>query len=137
MKTFSQFSNDDDRAHYEWCTFEEDECCVHVLISKQDVALQEARHRGIPLGGQYSANLHSAHTTPGMKHIHVYAGNGQVFAMNIDGSAHDQSHSTRIPNKVAKALSQRFPDFTLPPSNVIESAPGWIMDIFRSELLLG
>ena len=137
MKTFSQFSNDNDRADYEWCTFEEDDYCVHVLIAKQDVNLDEGRHSGLPLGGQYSANLHGAHTSPGMKHIHLYAGNRQVFAMNIDGSAHDRSHGTRIPNRVAKALSQRFPDFTLPPDNVIESAPGWIMDLFGAELLLG
>src|SRR5947209_1120940 len=87
---------------------------------------------GVPLGGQYSATLHGAHTTPGMKHIHVYAGNNQVFAMNIDGSAHDRSHGTRIPNKVAKALSQRFPDFKPPPNNIIESAPHWIMNLFGS-----
>jgi hypothetical protein len=137
MKTFGQFSKDDERADYKWCTFEEDDCCVHVLISKRDINLQEARHSRVPLGGQYSATLHGAHTTPGMKHIHVYAGINQLFAMNIDGSAHDRSHGTRIPNKVAKALSQRFPDFKLPPSNIIESAPNWIMKIFGSELLLG
>jgi hypothetical protein len=137
MKTFSEFSNDSDRADYSWCTFEVDDLCVHVLIAKEDATLQEGRHRGLPIGGQYTANLHSAHTSPGMKHIHVYAGNNQIFAMNSDGTAHDQSHGAKIPSKVAKAISQRFPDFKLPPNNVVEGAPSSIMDLFRSELLLG
>jgi hypothetical protein len=137
MKTFLQFLNGSDRADYRWCTFEEDDWCVHVLIGTHDAKLQEANHPGIPLGGQYSATLHSAHTTPGKKHIHVYAGSSQIFAMNIDGSAHDRSHGIQIPNRVAKAISQRFPDFKLPPQNLIENAPDRIMELFGSELLLG
>jgi hypothetical protein len=137
MKTFQQFRDDESMREHEWYTFEEDDYCVHILLAKGDVTLQEARHRGLPIGGQYSADLHGAHTTPGMKHIHVYAGTNQIFAMNIDGSAHDQSHGTQIPNKVAKALAQRFPDFKLPSNNIIEGAPDLIMRAFGSQLLLG
>ena len=88
-----------------------------------DKRLDEAQHRGVPLGGKYSAQLHSAHTPPrGQQHLHVYAKNNQLFALNMDGTAHDQSHQTQIPRKVADAIRQQFPTFVVPPSNFIESA---------------
>jgi len=57
--------------------------------------------------------------------------------MNMDGSAHDQSHGNRIPNKVAKAISQKFPNFTLPQDNLIENAPESVERLFIEQVLLG
>ena len=91
---------------------------------------------GFPLGGQYSAQLHNAHSEVGQKHLHVYAKNNQIFSMNIDGTAHDKSHRTRIPNKVANAINKYFPDFTLPPDNFIESASEEIKKLFSKDILL-
>lgn len=91
--------------------------------SAPNVVLQEARYRGIPLGGSYSAQIHGAHTPDGQKHIHVYDRTNQIFAMNIDGTAHDQSHQTQIPNQVAKAMQNLFPEFTIPANRFIESTP--------------
>jgi hypothetical protein len=98
--------------------------------------LTEARYRGIPLGGQYSAQLHKSHGAAGQKHIHVYAKNNELFALNKDGSAHDASHQIRIPNKVAKAIQSTFPAITLPPGNFIESAPPLISIAVESQLLV-
>jgi hypothetical protein len=85
--------------------------------------LNEAKHKGVPLHGPYSVQKHSAHVQPGERHVHVYLKNNQLFALNMDsGTAHDQSHGIPIPNKVADALRQKFPDITLPPNNFIESA---------------
>lgn len=104
--------------------FEAGEHIVHVYCSDLDakVLLLEAQHRGIHLAGPWSAQYHTAHTTPGQDHIHVYYRNNQVFALNRDGTAHDRSHGVRIPNRVAIAIQQRFPDIQLPPDNIIEYA---------------
>ena len=97
----------------------------------------EAKRKGLPIVGTYSAQLHNAHTEGGQKHIHVYDQNNQIFALNRDGSAHDASHKTRIPNKVAQGIKDKFPGFTFPPNNIIEIAPASVLAAVRSQLLLG
>src|SRR6266568_2902638 len=104
--------------------FQAGEHVVHLYCSDLDskVFLLEAQHRGTPLGGAYSAQYHRARTNPGQNHIHVYCKNNELFALNADGTAHDQSHGVQIPNKVAKAIAQKFPNIHLPPENLIECA---------------
>jgi len=85
--------------------------------------LLEAHYRSKPIGGTYSADFHTAHINPGLDHLHIYCKNTMHFAMNIDGTAHDRSHGTRIPNKVADGIRRYFPQFKLPPDNFIEAAP--------------
>ena len=75
------------------------------------------------MGGKYSALLHKAHVPGGQDHIHVFARQNQLFAINRDGTAHDRSHGVRIPNRVADAIRAEFPNFNLPLDNLIESAP--------------
>jgi len=88
---------------------------------KDLIDLKEARHKAIPLSGPYSAYLDSPHILHGQKHVHVYYKNNQIFALNIDGSAHDKSHGVKIPGKVAKVLSDVLPNFEFPKDNIIES----------------
>lgn len=108
-----------------------DEYVVHLVFPpRTNKRLDEAKHKGIPLGGQYSAKTHQAHSSGGYKHIHVYARNKQIFALNKPGTGHDQSHGVKIPNKVAKAIRKQFPDFDLPPGNFIESAPLTVQVLF-------
>lgn len=123
---------------YQWFSFEVEDYSVHVLFDAQESnILTEAKHKGSPLGGQYSAQLHSAHSSTGQQHLHVYAKNNQLFSLNKDGTAHDQSHKTQIPNKVAKAITNKFPDFSLPKDNFIESAPFHVQMSVESQLLCG
>lgn len=44
-----------------------------------------------------------------------------MFALNQDGSAHDQSHGTRIPKYVAEQFGIDFPKYNLPPRLKIAS----------------
>ncbi len=104
--------------------------------SPEERVLREAQLKGEPLTGTYSTQYHSAHIKDGQDHLHVYCKQNQLFAMNRDGSAHDRSHQTQIPNKVADAIRTKFPDFTLPPSNFIESAPPEIESKY-AQLLFG
>lgn len=135
MKSFKEFTQPNPR--YKWFSFTVDEYDIHILFDSTCLMLTEAQRKGLPIGGQYSAQLHKAHTPGGKQHLHVYAKNNQLFALNMDGSAHDASHGTKIPNKVAKGIQNKFPEFTLPPNNVIESAPAFISLVVRSQLLLG
>ena len=119
-----------------WYTFESDGYVVHIwLDSKELQGINEAKHKGNPLGGSYSAQLHQAHSSVGQKHLHVYSKNNQLFSLNKDGSAHDQSHGARIPNKVASAIKTQFSAFTLPKNNIIESAPEAVQVLFNLELI--
>jgi len=101
-----------------------DDYIVHLYYDEDDPKneqINESRDRGTPLGGQYSGQLHKAHTDANQDHLHIYQRNKRLFALNIDGTAHDKSHGYRIPNKVAKGIQKHFPDFQLPPNNLIES----------------
>ena len=84
--------------------------------------MEEARHRGKPLRGPYSVKEHPPHGAFGQDHLHVYNKNNEIFAINKDGTAHDQSHGCHIPNKAADALRSMFPDYYIPNDNIIESA---------------
>lgn len=121
-------------------TLEIEEFIVTLTVSKDDKTIQqlnEAKQKGnITLGGIYSAALHKV-PPPGKTHLHVFAKNNQLFAINIDGSAHDDSHKIQIPNKVANAIKNQFPDFILPPNNYIESVERAINISVNMEILLG
>lgn len=136
MKPFKEFLAEP-KPRYEWFSFTIEEYHVHMLFEGvADSVLTEAKHKGLPIGGKYSAQLHSAHSAVGQQHVHVYAKNNQLFALNKDGSAHDASRKIQIPNKVAKAIQGKFPWFTLPPDNLIETAPDSVSAAIRSQLLL-
>lgn len=125
MKSFREWLTEKINAGKSWYSFGVDEYLVHVLwdVNVAGVfVLHEAQYRGKPLGGQYSAQLHPPHGNQGMQHIHVYARDNQIFALNMDGTAHDKSHGVTIPNKVADAIRQHFPRFTIPANNIIENA---------------
>ena len=109
---------------------------VHLvfLTDEMPMPLAEAQHRGFPIGGTYTAQLHKAHTPQSQDHLHIYSKKNQLLALNKDGSAHDRSHGTRTPNKVADALRQHYPDFVLPPDNIIESAPTEIDTAYQALL---
>lgn len=129
---FKEFSD------YEWFSFMLENFVVHILFSKSESGpLLEGKSKYVELGGVYSAQLHKAHTSVGQTHIHVFAKNNKLFALNQDGSAHDRSHGTQIPSKVAQAIARMFPDFTLPKDNFIESAPAEVERAFGHQLLLG
>ena len=138
MKSFKEFLTAPNKPSYQAYRFIVDEYYVHMFFEGGDFAtLSEARHKGLPLGGQYSAQSHPPHSAQGQRHLHVYAKNRQLFALNQDGSSHDASHKTHIPKKVADAIRGKFPHYTLPPNNFIEDAPSSVSAAISSEYLRG
>ena len=84
--------------------------------------INEAQHRGTPLVGTWSVQKHPPHGGQGEFHLELYNKNNKVFALNKSGTAHDKSHKVPIPNAVADALRKKFPNWTIPPDNLIEGA---------------
>jgi hypothetical protein len=102
-----------------------DEYLVSIYLGENDVRgkniLEEARQKGlISLGGVYSANVHPANILGIKKHIEVFQKNNKLFAMNYDGTGHDGSKGTRIPNKVADAIRNKLSGFYVPDDQIIE-----------------
>lgn len=53
------------------------------------------------------------------QHIHIYApDNTQLFAINIDGTAHDGCHGAKIPEDVAQFLLSK--GYKVPEDRIIE-----------------
>jgi hypothetical protein len=44
-----------------------------------------------------------------------------LYSINQDGTAHDASHGQRLHNQVVDGMRELFPNFKLPPNNIIES----------------
>lgn len=53
-----------------------------------------------------------------LRHVHIFNNGKQIFAMNIDGTAHDGFHRVRIPQEIADVLRKK--GFTIPANNLIE-----------------
>ena len=121
---------------YQWCTIKIDTEFIHILFRNNETsALFEAKNRGKPVGGAYSLQFHKKHSQKDKDHIHAYEKNKQLFALNIDGTAHDRSHKVRIPNKLAKGIRNHFPYIILPNDNVIEWASMELQDCAQKYLL--
>lgn len=88
------------------------------IFSKIRTKLLEAKFKGKPIGGTYSVQKHTAHVPNTLKHYHVYNKGNEIFAININGTAHDKSHGVRIPNKVADFL--RSVNVNVPQNQIIE-----------------
>lgn len=52
------------------------------------------------------------------RHIHIFYNNEELFAMNVDSTAHDGHHQVRIPDELSSFLKKK--GFPLPPNSIIE-----------------
>lgn len=52
------------------------------------------------------------------RHIHIIAKSGELFAMNVDGSAHDGCHGVQIPDTVVDFIKKK--GFSVPDNHIIE-----------------
>ena len=96
---------------------------VEIFYNEENTITQidEAKHRGIHIGGPYSAKYHKAHTNPGKDHLLFYNRQNKLFAMNVDGTGHDGSSGTKIPNRIVKGVKQTFPNVKIPDDNIVEN----------------
>lgn len=96
---------------------------VHIAVESGGGAdnMVKAKLPGKPLMGAYSYRVDSAVSGTSRKHIHVFMHRNQLFALNFDGTAHDDSHQTKIPKKVASKLRELFPKLSIPEDDFIKS----------------
>jgi hypothetical protein len=82
--------------------------------------LNEAKYKGKPIGGTYSAIEHKPKVPPNAQpHYHFYDRNNHLYAINKDGTAHDASHGCKLNNTISKFLNTV--GYTVPANNLIES----------------
>ena len=96
-----------------------DEAIVHVYLTPPTSSQLLVEFKQT-LTGAYFYDKHQPHAPTGQYHLHVYLKNNEIFAINWDGTAHDQSHQKKIPGKVFTALKARFPKLVLPANRIIE-----------------
>lgn len=94
---------------------------LHEYEENELQLIQEGKTKGTPLTGSYSFIKHQPHNPAGDYHLHVYKKGNQVFSINKSGRGHDGYSGTRIPNKVFKALKNKFGDWNWPKDQIIES----------------
>lgn len=83
------------------------------------VLMESELYQRIP-GTKCQVRFDKANTsTRTQTHAHVVQKGNQLFAVNVDGTAHDSSHKTHIPNKVADYL--RYCGYDIPVNNYIEN----------------
>lgn len=75
----------------------------------------------IRLAGGKAAVFHRAHTPSTQDHLHFYLKQNQLYAINKDGTAHDASHGLKLHNWAVDLVKSEYPNFKIPPTNVIES----------------
>jgi hypothetical protein len=83
--------------------------------------LAEAKYRGTPIGGPYSARLDRSAAPGGEADLHVFMEGTQLFAMYSDGARKHGKPGYRIPNRFAKGIHQHFPNFQLPDDGILET----------------
>lgn len=113
-------------------TLEFDEMYLHIYFTKSKEKpdlftsdykiLEESKLQnwGKGINGRFDRSNYGLNN-PNKDHLHVYKKNNQLFAINRDGSAHDDSHKYQIPNKIANRIRKDYADFNLPDDNFIES----------------
>jgi hypothetical protein len=69
--------------------------------------------------GKYRVRKDKPHSDKGEYHIHVYEGANEILAVNKSGTAHDQSHGKRIPNRVYDYLKEKYPTWKWPMDQII------------------
>jgi hypothetical protein len=98
---------------------------IHLLVAADHVAvsagLTKAAAKYHELGSGYTARVDGVHVLPGQRHVHVFLRGNELFALNADGTAHDQSHGVDIPGKVLKRLPDVCQWLKLPPNGCIAS----------------
>lgn len=97
--------------------FSSESTCTVFATDSFDKTLLESKCGKI---GQYTYRIDGAHSEVGFPHIHVLLKGNELFALNIDGSAHDGSHGVRIPNVIKDALPKIFPSCKIPENGMIE-----------------
>ena len=113
-------------------THQSDEAYLHIyfletgtkpsFVTSEYTLLDESRKQtwGKGVDVRFDRNNYGQYN-PDKDHLHVYQKGNELFAINKDGTAHDNSHKVRIPNKIADLIRANYPDFNLPTDNIIES----------------
>lgn len=94
---------------------------IHFHTEEDKQLLLEAKTKGVPLDGTYSAIKHKPHNPTGEYHLHVYDKGNEIFSINKSGSPHDGYHGVTIPKRAFDALKSKYPEWNWPSNRILES----------------
>lgn len=87
-----------------------------------ETLIREAKDTFRPIPGtDYFQRMDPSRGEPGpgnLRHIHIYRKGRHLFAMNLDGTAHDGCHHVKIDPKLHNFLKSK--GFIIPPNGLIE-----------------
>ena len=136
MKTLSEFLSDNNDGFPQESVVDGIIICDDIElegISGELIVEKKDKFPQIP-GTRYSFRKDNPRGIPGpgnQQHIHIYAlDTTELFAINIDGSAHDGCHGAKIPEEIAQFLIKK--GFTVPSNRIIE----WYTPHIGSERIL-
>lgn len=95
---------------------------VDKTLNKEGLILEKKDHFA-PVPGQnhfsYRIDKQLGNGGPGLqRHIHMFRDGKEIFAMTVDGTAHDGYHQVEIPKELNPFLIKK--GFQIPPDNIIE-----------------
>lgn len=96
---------------------------VNQSFKKERLILLESKNAFSPVPGvkhySYRIDKQQGDGGPGrQRHVHLYYNGKELFAMNIDASAHDGYHQVEIPKELNPFLVSK--GFPIPSNNIIE-----------------
>lgn len=96
---------------------------VHSALNKDGLLLFESKNIFSPIPGvrnySYRIDKQQGAGGPGrQRHIHLYYNGEELFAMNVDATAHDGYHQVKIPDNLVAFLKNK--GFSIPDNNIIE-----------------
>lgn len=90
------------------------------IVSKDLRTHRLGEAKEVDLGAGMKINIHPAHGGQGKPHFHCLQRGNKLYAMNFDGTNHDNSKGVRLHNRVIDYIKDKMPQVTLPKDGVIE-----------------
>ena len=94
---------------------------VYNEIDNRGFIVEAKSTSGVISGSKYSYRIDRpfGEQKPGnLKHIHIFVKGKDLFAMNVDGTAHDGCHKVKIPEDVMDFMANK--GFKVPADGIIE-----------------
>lgn len=93
------------------------------LFTSESQLLNESKYQNWGKGVEVRFDRDSTHLPPdpNKDYIHVYCKSKQLFALNRDGTSHDDCQGVYISQRIANKIKGKFPNYNISENKFIES----------------
>ena len=116
LETINRFNNPADLFNIAIYHYDASDLVAEIILSS---LLNEAKKLA-DLGAGKRIAFHKAHVPNGQDHLHFLVKGASIYAINQDGSAHDQSHGVTMQKWAIIGAQKHYPAFTMPKDGLIE-----------------